>query len=273
MPKLLSRTVFLAGLLAALAPAALAGDLAKIDRTIKKEPKYSGKPGYALLVFGPDAKSRAWLVHDGNTLYVDRNGNGDLTEPGKAVRAEKGMDPEEGYSFHAGELNLGGKIHKDLVVDLPRIKQFQATELRKIPAVQKVMKDDPNGLVMMVRAEIASERFKGAGVGERLLQIAGPNDLAGVLRLGERPADAPIIHLDGPLQVTFYSALPTLRIGREQDMILTVGTPGVGPGSFAMLVYQDTIPADLNPGIEINYPPAGKDGPRPRETYELKERC
>ncbi len=30
-----------------------------------------------------------WLVRDGDTLYVDRNGNGDLTEPGEKVAAEK----------------------------------------------------------------------------------------------------------------------------------------------------------------------------------------
>ena len=31
-------------------------DLAKVDRTIKKEPAYTGKPRYCLLVFGPEAE-------------------------------------------------------------------------------------------------------------------------------------------------------------------------------------------------------------------------
>lgn len=66
-------------------PASLATDLAKIDRTIAKEPAYRTKtPKYGLLVFGPEGKDRVWLVHDGDVLYVDRNGNGDLTEPGRA---------------------------------------------------------------------------------------------------------------------------------------------------------------------------------------------
>ena len=56
-----------------------ATDLSKIDRTIGKEPAYQSKPKYCLVVFGPEAKTRVWLVLDGDVLYVDRNGDGDLT--------------------------------------------------------------------------------------------------------------------------------------------------------------------------------------------------
>src|SRR5437870_13912675 len=58
-----------------------AADLSKIDRTIGKEPVYESesKPKYCLVVFGPEAKTRVWLVLDGDVLYVDRNGDGDLT--------------------------------------------------------------------------------------------------------------------------------------------------------------------------------------------------
>jgi hypothetical protein len=66
-----------------------AADLSKIDRTLAKEPVYKNKPKYCLLVFGPEAKTRVWLVLDGDTLYVDRNGNGDLTEDGERVEARK----------------------------------------------------------------------------------------------------------------------------------------------------------------------------------------
>jgi hypothetical protein len=72
----------LAFLAAGAAPAS-AADLAKVGRTITKEPTYKSKPQYCLLVLGPEAKFRVWLVQDGGTLYVDRNGNGDLTEAGE----------------------------------------------------------------------------------------------------------------------------------------------------------------------------------------------
>src|SRR5262249_21300210 len=72
-------------LLGGTAVFAAAADLTKIDRTLTKEPAYQGTPKYCLLVFGPQAKTRVWLVLDGEVVHVDRNGNGDLTEKGKQV--------------------------------------------------------------------------------------------------------------------------------------------------------------------------------------------
>src|SRR5262245_50021257 len=78
------------------AAVAWADDAVKIDRSIIKEPAYQSKsPKYCLLVFGPEAKTRVWLVidPDARLLYVDRNGNGDLTEKGERVEPyEKSID-------------------------------------------------------------------------------------------------------------------------------------------------------------------------------------
>jgi hypothetical protein len=76
--------------LAVSAPPLPAADLTTINRTIKKQPAYKTKPSYCLLVFGPEAKTRAWVVLDGDLLYIDLNGNGDLTEEGKRVPMSKG---------------------------------------------------------------------------------------------------------------------------------------------------------------------------------------
>ena len=38
---------------------------------------------YALLVFGDREPTYRWLILDGDTLYVDLNANGDLTESGE----------------------------------------------------------------------------------------------------------------------------------------------------------------------------------------------
>src|SRR5262245_51475335 len=62
-------------------------DLSKIERRIAREPVYAaGKPKYGLLVFGPQAKTRVWLVLAGKALYADRTGKGDLTGPGKRLK-------------------------------------------------------------------------------------------------------------------------------------------------------------------------------------------
>ena len=57
--------------------------LSRVDRRLL-EPAGLVKPRYCLLVFGPQAKTRVWIVEAGENLYVDRNANGDLTEPGEA---------------------------------------------------------------------------------------------------------------------------------------------------------------------------------------------
>jgi len=74
--------------LALWALSASGGGADKVDRRIAKEPAYRTKtPKYCLLVFGPEARTRVWLVLDGDTLYADLNGNGDLTEEGERFAA------------------------------------------------------------------------------------------------------------------------------------------------------------------------------------------
>jgi hypothetical protein len=81
-----------------------AADLEKVERVIAKEPKYQGKPEYCLLVFGPEAKFRVWLVLDGAVLYVDRNGDGDLTKPDNRVAAVYHKDDH--LVFRPGKLTM-----------------------------------------------------------------------------------------------------------------------------------------------------------------------
>jgi hypothetical protein len=83
---------------------AFAGDLTKIDRTIVKEPAYKGKPKYCLLVFGPEAKTRVWLVFDGDVLYADRSGKGDLTGKGKKI-----VDNEPNRIYAIGDVIESGR--------------------------------------------------------------------------------------------------------------------------------------------------------------------
>jgi hypothetical protein len=65
--------------LVVLGAPARAVDYAKVDRAIGKEPAYQESPKYALLLFGKEAKLRVWIVLDGRAVYLDRNGDSDLT--------------------------------------------------------------------------------------------------------------------------------------------------------------------------------------------------
>src|SRR5262249_26827542 len=68
---------------------------------LTREPVYWSKtPKYAVLAFGPKAETRMWLVldlgydplrekpGDKDSLYLDLNGNGDLTDPAERVPVE-----------------------------------------------------------------------------------------------------------------------------------------------------------------------------------------
>lgn len=245
----------------------------KINRTIGREPAYkTGSPRYGLLVFGLDDRDRVWLVLDGDALYVDRNGNGDLTDPGEQVRADKrpGGDPsEDGYSFDVGALNIRGQVHQALRVWFVPLKQYADGELGKRPEVKTALARDPRALAAYLGVDVQVPGIKGGGVGGR---VAGPNDQAGILRFADTPAEAPVIHLGGPLQVTFYDQ-PTLRAGREHDLVLIVGTPGIGPGTFASIGYEGTVPENAKPVAEVTFPAARAGDPPIRARFEIKDRC
>jgi hypothetical protein len=248
----------------------------KIDRRIGKEPVYQTKtPLYGLLIFGPQGKDRVWLVLDGDTLYVDRNGNSDLTEPGEKIATAKrpGGDPEEdGYSFDVGELTVGGRTHKAFKVSFAPLKAFGG-DLGKRSDVLAALKKDPKALAVSIGVDVEVPGMKGGGLGGRVGYLAGQVDLKGPLLFSDTPATAPVVHLGGLLQVTFYSELPSLRVGRGSEFILVVGTPGIGPGTFAMVAYTDTIPQSAKPVAMVTYQPAKPGDPPVTEHFEIKDRC
>jgi hypothetical protein len=186
---------------------ARAADLARIERVVAKEPKYPGKPRYCLLVFGLEAKFRVWLVQDGAVLYVDRNGNGDLTAPDKRVTAHYRQG--ESFTFRPGPIGTAdGKTKYHL-------NQLHSSQ---------------DGCELSVRFEPRNCTLAGAD---------GP----GPLRFAERAQDAPIIHFLGPLTLQRFDPQPgsvsedckpgPLVRGRESKLGFSLGTLGLGSGTFA----------------------------------------
>ncbi len=265
-------------LLTTMPTAAAAGDPPKPDRTLGKQPDYQTKaPRYGLLVFGPEGKDRVWLVQDGDALYVDRNGNGDLTDPGEKVAAEKPKGayvPDEGeFSFEIGDLTVGGRAHKGVRVSVSRVSRYQHASIANRADIKAALAKDPKATAMSVAGDVEGTGLKGGGIGGRLSFMAGPLDLDGVLQFSDKPAGAPVVHFGGPLEITFYAGRPTPRVGRDSQFVLVVGTPGDGPGTFAMLAYAGTIPEDARPMAEVTYQPVKPGDPPLKEKFEIKERC
>jgi hypothetical protein len=257
---------------------ALGADPPKVNRTITKEPAYRTKaPKYGLLVLGPTGQHQVWLVQDGDTLYVDRNGNGDLTDPGARIAAKKprdGVAPEEGeFTFEIGDLTVGGQTHKGFRLSVAPLAIYVGSSIGDRPDVKAVLAKDPKATVMMLSGDVAVPDLKGGGIDGRVSFLAGFIDLNGVLRFADTPATAPVIHFGGPLEVTFYGDLPTMRVGRASEFVLVVGTPGAGPGTFAMVAYTDTVPQTAKPAAEVAFQPARPGAPPVKEKYEILERC
>jgi hypothetical protein len=256
-------------LLALASVPAPAADLAAIDHTIAKEPAYKGKPRYCLLVFGPQAEHRVWLALDGGTLYVDRNGNGDLTEPGEQVAAEQNERTADGeYTFN-GDIRAGGRTHKDLYITVTKLDRLAESD----GAVKEFVAGNPNARGYSVAAAVEMPGRAGTGVGGRVIQRASYVDANGVLQFADRPRDAPINHFGGRSWQVTLCGRHTLTVGRETDVVLGVGTPGVGPGTTAYIDYGGVMPEQAHPTVAITYPPKRPGDPPVRKHYELTHRC
>jgi len=277
----MTRLVWTAGIVGLVAATATAGpDLAGIDRAIKKEPAYRTKsPRYCLLAFGPEAKTRVWLVLDGDHLYVDRDGDGDLTGDGERV-AVPDFKPSD-HLFHDAEreVNLGsvqdgerthtrltfGQIrYRKTLGELPADQKDEAAEWQA--QLDKVRKQVPDGVADMVSVHVAGPDGK-----DPVLWFAWV-DNGGHLRFADSPKAAPVVHFGGPLTILVN---PGAKIapdpGPDDHFTVHVGSAGVGPGSFAYSSY-DRVPEGVFPVVEVEYPAAAGASPV-RERYELKQRC
>jgi len=124
----------------------------------------------------------------------------------------------------------------------------------------------------MVDCDIEFPGLKGAGIGGRVEQGTTVRDLQGPLQFADRPQDAPVVHLGGPLQIGLLE-LPKLLIGRKKEVTVVVGTPGLGAGTTAVVGFEELIPKGVYPAVDVVFP-SEREGSVPyRELYELKERC
>jgi hypothetical protein len=238
-------------LLAAGLPA-LAADLTRVERSIRKEPTYKSKsPRYCLVVFGPKADYRVWLVLDSDTLYVDRNGNGDLTEADESTRPEAtNTDP---CSFKdITILRPDGKTKEKL--DFALYGWFDYKEGKESARI---------GPSVFVTWE--GRHFGSWG------------DETGNCVWGTKPQDAPILHVGGPLQMGFETdAEYALRPKGDGEFKLNVGvgTKGLGKGAFVHLGYaNDAIPKDKYPTAVLEFPNKKPGGPSIIVNAVLKKRC
>ncbi|MCC7084509.1 MAG: hypothetical protein IT427_05840 [Pirellulales bacterium] len=242
-------------------------ELAKIDRAIGKLPQFqSPHPEYCLLVFGPEAAKHVWMIHDGDTLYVDRNGNGNLTEPGEAVKVTNNFPASD--EFKIGSITDGPLEHKELFV-----YWMDAEFLRnRDPRVKALLDENPNWRMCRMNIDVEIPGQKGAGRGGRVPQSVSLQDSRGIFQFATDPKAAPIVHFGGPWEITFYSK-EDWHIDQTEQPSLSVGTPGLGSGTTAYVEYQNVIPAELKPKLQVTFPQLDDAHAAVTRSYQLDRRC
>jgi hypothetical protein len=225
------------------AGSAAAVDFASIDRHIVKEPAYKHKPLYCLALIGPEAKTRVWLVLDGEKLYVDKNCNGDLTDDGPPGELSDKQD-----SFDIVDVSPdGGKT----------VYQFDVF-LWNRPALRDPTREPFNQSVHVTFPD--KRRFGAWGDHHRPLMFDADRDRA------------PVLHYDGPLRMGFEIRKPLALANGGYELSACVGTPGSAPGAWVHLMYR-TIPAEVHPRAVLEFPPETPGGKPVRVEFTLGQRC
>jgi hypothetical protein len=243
----------------AIRPKSIFQDLTKIDRTIAKEPKYTNQPYYALLAIGQEAKKHVWLVVDGETLYVDRNGNGDLTETNERIPRTKkyeNIGTGQGWKgmdiFDIGEVE-GLRLRLEFWV--PDKSFIPVTDFDK--ELQKDLKENGWEFSTLWRVDANCKSISG--------QIP--------VTFCRRPQDAQICHLAGPLKSFLTGEDRQLLVRTAVDNFLNVeiGTPGLPPRKWTKPKFApvgtNEVPADLHPVAHFEFP--HKDANQPTIKLEV----
>jgi hypothetical protein len=236
--------------LAAQLHAAEAVDLNKFDRRLAKEPSYAaGEPLYGLVVFGPQAETRVWMVLDKSDadrdvfdlLYADLNGNGDLTDAAERFMDENATASSSRFSLPDFTDPASGIKHTEFNLRATRGQQP----------------------TFMVSIKWRGELKFGGGYAEV------PDD--GYMSFAASAKEAPVVWIngDGPFRFQrWYSE--KLRIGEADDFKVFLGQHGIGKNSFASFQCH-ALPFEEPVLATLVY--QDKDGNEQHVGYELKERC
>jgi hypothetical protein len=238
--------VVLALLAVKSSPAVEPVDLTKIDRQIAKEPAYTAEqPLYGMAIIGSSGSLRIWMVLDKTSsesdrydvVYVDLNGNGDLTEP-----SEK-LDSVNDDRFQLPDVT-------DPKTDETHTN-FELSNRTGEPTTQ------------MLSLRWNGKHKLGGGY------PADPEK--GYMQFAKSADEAPIVWFngDGPFHFQYWYS-NQLHIGAEDDLKLFLGLPGIGSSSFCafqehILGQEEQLVATL---IYTN-----ADGNERQAESELTQRC
>ena len=245
-------------------------DLSTIDRTIAREPVYESQPHYALFVFGPQGADRSWLVVDGDRVaYIDRNGNGDLTDPEDRVAFDAKASEKLTFSnastfsgmhrFPLGEVH-GTRLEFDLWVRNP---DFEPT--KETPFPEHLRKWDSHGWVN----------------GSLMRTAADGSRAQNPLLLTPDPATAQISRFGGPVSIGLkwrdrqrLEAWPKRFVFDVHLGHRNLPAKGSTVDGFRMTVLTTSeVPEVIKPIARFEYASVNANEPPMTQTVRLDRRC
>ncbi len=212
-----------------------------------------------MLIFGPEAKTKVWLVIDGDTLYVDRNGNGDITEKEERIDLPKYKKAEDSPSAliagqregKAGNIHDGRFLHTDLEITQTRLNlAYKPTDADE-QSFKRLAESAADGVLYAVSLAVETRCGRGK------VQFAAVADTQGFLSFADRLENAPLIHFDGPLQMGIEPLHKLVPGNKPSELHSWVGTQGLGAGTFAALIYVTKpgfVSDEFHPIAEIEFP-------------------
>ena len=216
---------------------------------IAKEPAYAAsEPLYCLLVFGSKAPTKVWAVLDKSqadgkhydVVFVDLDADGDLTDEGERFTATPNPYGESHFKLADFADPTTGDKHTE----------FKLTISERRPS------------------HLFSLRWRGKHkLGGGYPEIPD----GGYMRFAARPADAPILRIDGDGPFRFQRwYLDDLRIGMAGDVKLFVGLPGEGKNAF-FAFQEHVLPEKCGVRATLIY--ENQQGEKLEAESELLERC
>ncbi len=211
------------------------------DRGIIKEPSYESAPKYSLITLGNSGDVKVWMVEDGRRLFVDKNGNGDLTDDGPPIRPSKVRDlggNRWDFEYLLDAITpTNGSRHTSFV-----LRRWNYND-----------KEDNYGLSLSVNGKMP--------------MYAG---WFGTFWSTNRE-QAPVIHFGGPFTPKLLRRKEFTIGEKQQRLSLCFLNPGSGPGAQSRLSI-DAWPRHVVPRLNIEWPTAGSGAPL-RSSYRLTQRC
>lgn len=233
-----------------------------IRQTPLIEPKYQSKvPEYGLLTFGPRSQIRVWMVRDGETLYIDKNANGDLTEAGEKVSSQlRAPSPEFSLeqiplTFQIDKLDLAEYPTRDLSIRFFEPKSVGGNQFGPRKQILDLLNNQSSRMICAIHCRANLPQVPSQLEDGMAFLMMGAFDSNGFLRFSSTRERAPVIKIGTSLGLDLQ-LLENDHLVLSQAILLSisVGFRGEGPGTFANLHPSKTIPETATPTIEVTLP-------------------